>query len=185
MPANPEQAELQALGALIADFEGDGQDSKKLEYLKHRYAGFRRSEAAVLTDVKLSTINRWIKNDPRVAHFDNLVSTGNRRELRKEVLEEEWYRNFHLVILQDAHILKKASGLLEEEVTEILPNGKTRRVTICPPMTKADWDRFGQMRKMYNMDAWATIEKVVKGEDKNFNIASVIMNIQNNHHAPA
>ena len=39
-----------------ADFEGDGQDEKKLTYLKHRYAGFRQREAAVLVGVKQQVI---------------------------------------------------------------------------------------------------------------------------------
>lgn len=176
-PETSEQAEIEALGALIADFEGDGQDENKLTYLKHRYAGFRQREAAVLTGIKTSTIKRWIKDDPRVAHFDNQVSTGNRRTLRREVLQEEFFRNFHLAVQHDAYLFKKANGLLQETVTEVLPDGRRKQTVISPPMTKVDWEQYNQIRKFYTVEAWNTVEKVAKGQTTELTIDQLILNI--------
>ena len=176
-PASPEESELEALGALIADFEGDGQDENKLTYLKHRYAGFRQRESAILTGIKQSTIKRWIKEDPRVAHFDQLVSTGNRRELRKQVLQEEWFRNYHLVAARDSYILRKVHGMLEEVVDEVRLDGSLKKTTISPPMTKQNWEEYAALRKTYSTEAWKTIESVVKGTDGEFNIHTLILGI--------
>ena len=103
-PVNDAGAENDALVSLMAEFSESG-DTTKVSYLKHRYAGFTRKEAATLAGVKITTTNKWLKEDSRVAHFDNLVSTGKRRELRKDVLQEEWFRNFYLVLERDKYIL--------------------------------------------------------------------------------
>ena len=186
-PAGPEQAENDAFASLIAEFD-NATDTRKIDYLKHRYAGFGKKDSATLAGVKLATANGWIKNDPRVAHFDNQVSTGKRRELRKDVLQEEWYRNFHLVIEQDAYILKKVHGLLEEPFLDINSAGEQVTRMGSPPMTKRDWDYFSQMRKMYTPDAWASIEKAVSGQDTIFNISEFVLNMPTNqqiNNAPA
>lgn len=179
-PANPEQGEGDAFTSLIAEFNDVGQDARKIDYLKHRYAGFNRKESATITGVKLSTVNQWIKNDPRVARFDQLVTTGKRRELRKDVLQEEWYRNFYLVLQRDGYVLKKVHGLLEEPYLEIDGNGKQHTRTGSPPMTKQDWDYYSQMRKMYTPDAWSSIEKVISGQGGTFNINEFILNMGQN-----
>ena len=161
-PANPEQGEGDAFTSLIAEFDDVGQDARKIDYLKHRYAGFNRKESATITGVKLSTANQWIKNDPRVARFDQLVTTGKRRELRKDVLQEEWYRNFYLVLQRDGYVLKQHTRMGS------------------PPMTKQDWDYYSQMRKMYTPDAWSSIEKVISGQGGTFNINEFILNMGQN-----
>lgn len=179
-PANPEQGEGDAFTSLIAEFDDVGQDARKIDYLKHRYAGFNRKESATLAGVKLFTSNRWIKDDPRVARFDELVTTGKRRELRKEVLQEEWYRNFYRVLLRDGYVLKKVHGMLEEPYLEIDINGKQHTRMGSPPMTKQDWDYYSQMRKMYTPDAWSSIEKVISGQGGTFNINEFILNMGQN-----
>jgi hypothetical protein len=178
-PAGPEQAEYEALTSLIAEFD-DAADARKIDYLKHRYAGFNRKESATLAGVKLPTSNKWLKEDPRVARFDELVSTGKRRELRKDVLQEEWFRNFALVMKRDAYILKKVHGLLEERVLDIDIHGARAWRTGSPMMTKSDWDEYTHMRKMYTPDAWASIEKAISGKGIEFNIAEFVLNMPNN-----
>ena len=177
-PAGPEQAENDAFASLIAEFD-NANDARKIDYLKHRYAGFGKKDSATLAGVKLATANKWIKEDPRVTHFDNQVSTGKRKELRKDVLQEEWFRNFHLVIERDAYILRKVHGLLEEPFLDINMAGEQVTRTGSPPMTKRDWDYYSQMRKMYTPDAWASIEKVISGQGNVFNIAEFVLDLSN------
>ena len=178
-PANPVDAENDAFQSLVAEFDSE-QDARKIDYLKHRYAGFTRKESATITGVKASTANKWIKEDPRVARFDELVSTGKRKELRKDVLQEEWFKNFYLVIKKDAYIIRKAHGLLEEPYLEIKADGTRVQKMGSPSMLKADWDYFAQMRKMYTPDAWASIEKVISGQGGQFNIDQFVLNLAQN-----
>jgi transposase len=179
-PASPEQAENEALLSILAEFDSDPADARKIDYLKNRYAGFRRKEAATLVGVSIITVNKWIKLDTRVARYDALVSTGKRREFRKDVLQEEWFRNFYLVLRRDEYILKKVHGLLEESYLEVTASGKQTRKVGSPAMRKEDWDYFAQMRKMYTPDAWASIEKVLAGSQGQLNIAEFIINIARN-----
>mgnify|MGYP004448955605 CR=1 FL=1 len=179
-PNSPEQSENEALVSMLEEFSPDGADARKVDFLRGRYAGFRRKEAAKLAGVSLSTANKWIKEDNRVARYDDVVSTGKRREFRKEVLQEEWFRNFWLVLQRDAYILKKAHGLLEEPYLEVTANGSHVRKVGSPAMRKEDWDYYGQMRKMYTPDAWSSIEKVISGQHGQFNIAEFVLNLAQN-----
>jgi len=180
VPRSEEQAENDALSSLLNQFDGEGSDTRKVDYLKHRYAGFRRKEAATIAGLTIATINKWLKDDPRVAEFDNLVTTEKRKPLRKEVLQEEWYRNFYLVMQKDAYVLRKAHGLLEETILSIDSHGKQTRRVGSPVMQKADWDYYAQMRKMYTPEAWASIEKAMAGQTTTFNIAEFVLNMGHN-----
>ena len=175
------QAENQALTVMLEEFDLDGRDAAKISYLRNRYAGFNRKEAGTLAGVRISTVNKWLKLDPRVARLDNTLSTGKRQEFRKEVLREEWFRNFYLVLQRDAYVLKKVHGLLEEPYLEMNGKGQYVHKLGSPPMLKQDWDYFGQMRKMYTPDAWASIEKALAGPGTSFNIAELILNLQQNN----
>lgn len=179
-PSTPEQAETEALRSMMEEFTQDGADLNKVTYLKHRYAGFTRKESALLIGLTLTTVNGWIKKDTRVAEYELTMSTGKRRELRKGVLEEEWFRNFYLVLQRDAYVLKKVHGLLEEPYQEMRADGSTVTRHGSPAMRKEDWDQYTQLRKMYTPDAWATIEKVLSGQSGTFNIAELILNMSHN-----
>lgn len=179
-PANPEQAESTALMAMMTEFSGAGVDIRKLDYLKNRYAGFGQREAAKLSGVTTPTVNKWMKEDPRVAHYDGEVSTGSRKELRKEVLQGEWFRNFWLVLKRDQYILSKVHGLLDEPFLEVTADGRHITKRGSPSMRKEDWDYFSQMRKMYTPESWASIEKVISGNTGQFNIAEFVLNMASN-----
>tara|TARA_Y100000310_G_scaffold328215_1_gene396003 strand:- start:34759 stop:35361 length:603 start_codon:yes stop_codon:yes gene_type:complete len=176
-PTDSVQAETQALTVLLEEFDLDGRDAAKVDYLKNRYAGFNRKEAGTLAGVRISTVNKWLKLDPRVSRMDATLATGQRKEFRKEVLQEEWFRNFYLVLQRDAYVLKKVHGLLEEPYLEMTGNGQRIRKLGSPPMLKQDWDYYGQMRKMYTPDAWASIEKAISGPGTSFNISEFILNL--------
>lgn len=180
MPNTPEQAENDALLSVLAEFDSDGADARKVNYLKNRYAGFGRKESAILVGISLTTANGWIKRDARVTKYEEMVSSGKRRELRKDVLQEEWFRNFWLVLQRDAYILKKVHGLLEESYLEVTAVGAHIRKVGSPSMRKEDWDYFSQMRKMYTPDAWVSMEKVISGQPGQFNIAELILNMAQN-----
>jgi hypothetical protein len=177
---SPAQAESNALMSMLTEFSGVGTDTRKLDYLKNRYAGFGQREAAKLSGVTLPTVNKWRKDDPRVAHYDDEVTTGSRKELRKEVLQGEWFRNFWLVLKRDQYILSKVHGLLNEPYLEVTADGHHIRKMGSPSMRKEDWEYFSQMRKMYTPDAWASIEKVIGGGSGQFDIAQFVLNMANN-----
>lgn len=179
-PTSNEQAETQALTALLGEFDPDGQDARKVSYLRNRYAGFNRKEAGILAGVRISTVNKWMKEDERVVRMDAVVSTGQRQEFRKEVLQEEWYRNFYLVLQRDAYVLRKVHGLLEEPYLEVGANGQLKQRMGSPPMQKQDWDYYSQMRKMYTPDAWASVEKALTSQAASFNIAAFVLNLAQN-----
>lgn len=171
------QAENQALEVMFSEFDPDSHDNHKVAYLRNRYAGFTRKEAGVLAGVRIGTVNKWLKEDERVTRMDAVVSTGRRQEFRKEILQEEWYRNFYLVLHRDAYVLRKVHGLLEEPYLEVSAKGVLKRKLGSPPMQKQDWDYYSQMRKMYTPDAWASIEKALTTRDTQFNIAGLILNL--------
>ena len=173
--ASPEQSEGDAFTSLIAEFSDTGADAHKVDYLRNRYAGFNRKDSATIAGVKIATSNKWLKEDPRVAHFDAIVTSGDRKSLRKDVISEEWYKNFWLLLKRDEYVFKKVHGMLEEPYLEIDINGQQKVKTGSPPMTKQDWDYFSQMRKMYTPDAWASIEKVLAGQSSTFNINEFIL----------
>ena len=79
---NDEAAELDSLASLMGEFDSEA-DLRKIDYLKHRYAGFTRKESAKLAGVNLATSNKWLKEDPRVKHFEGLVTTDKRKALKK------------------------------------------------------------------------------------------------------
>ncbi len=178
-PNTHEAAELDALASLLTEFDSDA-DSTKVDYLKHRYAGFTRKESATLAGVKVATSNKWLKDDPRMSHFDDLVNTEKRKSLRKEVLQESWGRNFYLVLKKDEYILRKAHGLLEEPVLRIALDGSQKWSTGSPQMTESDWDYYKNMRKTYTPESWKAIEATMAGQGAQFNIATFILNQQNN-----
>ncbi len=180
-PASPEQAEQQALASMLAEFDDTGVDARKIQYLQHRYAGFGKKESATLAGVKTGTVSNWMKFDPRMVLYDGLVSTGQRKQMRKDVLQEEWYKNFYLVLNRDGYILKKVHGLLDEDIWAYNTAGKLVKVKGSPPMTKEDWDYFTAMRKMYTPDAWDKIEKVVSGKGGDFNIDTFIVQTNQTH----
>ena len=178
-PVDSTQDENQTLTAMLSEFDGDGKDAEKVDYLKHRYAGFNRKESATLAGRTITTINKWLKEDSRVASMDLIVGTGQRREFRREVLTEEWFRNFYLVLQRDGYILKKVHGLLYEEILETSTTSASgyKKGMGSPPMQKADWDYFAQMRKMYTPDAWASIEKAISKDSGQVDITSLILNL--------
>jgi hypothetical protein len=175
-PTSPEQVENDALLSMLGEFEAE-TDARKLNYLKHRYAGFTRKESATLAGVKIATSNTWLKEDPRVKHYDDIVTSGQRKGFRKEILHTEWSRNFWMILKQDERILKKVHGLLEEDILDVDIHGKRVVRRGSPMMRKEDWDYFSQMRKMYTPEAWSAIEKVMAGNTGQFNIHDFILNI--------
>ena len=177
LPAPGPEAETNTLEAMLHGFDADGQDKRKVDYLRHRYAGFTRKESGKLAGVTITTVNKWLKEDPRTKEADLLVSTGQRQGLRKEVLQEDWFRNFYLVLQRDSYLLRKSHGMLEEVVWERAANGTMVRRLGSPPMQKQDWEYFSQMRKMYTPDAWAAIEKAISKQGVQFNVAEFILNL--------
>ena len=179
--ASPEALESSAFVSLIAEFDETDQDHRKVEYLKHRYAGFTKKEASTLIGVNTGTVTRWANDDSRLEKYEREIGTMGRREIRKDVIQEEWYRNFYLVMKKDEQVLKKAHGMLDEPYLEMdVTTGELKRKTGSPPMTKDDWKYFSQMRKMYSPEAWASIEKVVTGGSGDFNISEFVLNIAQN-----
>jgi len=179
-PTTVQDEENQSLSSLMCEFDSDGQDARKIDYIRSRYAGFSRKEAGALAGVKIHTVNKWLKEDPRVTRMDTMVSTGQRKGLRKEVLQEGWYKNFYLVLQRDAYVLKKVHGILEEPYLEVDGHGRLVTKNGSPPMTKQDWDYYGQMRKMYSPDAWSSIEKALTSQSDTFNIEKLILNMAQN-----
>ncbi len=176
-PDDSIQDENRTLTALLSEFDPDGLDARKVDYLRHRYAGFNRKESGTIAGVKIVTVNKWLKEDPRVARMDAVVGTGQRRELRREIFQEEWFRNFYLVLQRDSYVLRKVHGLLEERVLETNSRGELVSSVGSPPMVKADWDYFAQMRKMYTPESWAAIEKAISGQSGQFNISTLILQL--------
>ena len=177
--ASAPEAESKSLEFVLQQFDVDGQDKRKVDYLRHRYAGFTRKESGGLAGVTIHTVNQWLKQDSRMGDADLSMVTGLRKELRREVLQEEWYRNFYLVLQRDAYVLKKVHGLLEEPILEQTGRGMVRK-TGSPPMQASDWKYYSEMRKMYTPESWAAIEKALSKQGNQFNIAELILNLGHN-----
>jgi len=182
-PVHGENSALITMLAMVGEFDDEGGDARKIDFLKHRYAGFGRKESAILAGVSGLTAKKWIKDDPRVAKYDDIITTGGRKEIRKEVLQEEWFRNFYLILRRDEYILKKVHGLLDEPFLEVTTDGKRTMKRGSPMMRKEDWDYYSQMRKMYTPESWASIEKAISGNSGQFDINQFILNLQVNNNA--
>ncbi len=171
-----------AVAGILPYYARENTNTNLRQFLEHRYAGFSRAEAAKLIGLTIQTINKHLKDTEGFREADEICSTGQRAELKKQVISGVFSRNMWLVMLQDHKILKKAHGLLEEDYVAFDDEGRPYKTFGSPPMEESDWDYFHKMRKLYSFDQWQIVEKLLAGDTKSedFSIQNFVMNIQQN-----
>jgi hypothetical protein len=144
------------------------RDDERARYLGYLACGFAIREA-------LHLINRskpWLSLARRDATFVDLETRipEIRKELSKEYIELEFYRNFRLILEKDYRILWKS--LNPEMVDVILSDGSTK--TVPASMPKQDHDYLVKIRAQYTPQQLQVIEAIASGKGDGFNFAQFV-----------
>ncbi len=147
------------------------RDDARARYLGYLACGFALREALQLCDRKKSWLS-WCRNDPTFVEIENNIPTI-RKELAKEYIELEFYRNFRLALEKDYRIFWKS--LHPDKMEVLTADGSTKEVNA--PMTKQEHDYLIKMRSQYGPQQLQIIEAIVSGQaSEEFNWARDIAN---------
>jgi len=148
-PRKPEQI---SIVSTIVPYDKD--DARSL-YFGYRSSGYSVREA-------LRTIDRgksWLSTcrlDPEFVKLEVRIPEF-RRELSKEYVELEFFRNFRMVMEKDYQVLRKS---LSKDPADIL--------------TKQESEYLLKLRTQYNPAQIQILEAIVKGEKGGFNFAQFV-----------
>ncbi len=132
------------------------RSSDKAKYLGFLACGLSVREALQLT----GRSKQWLSNCRHLyPGFEKFVELEERipefrRELSKEYVEIEFFRNFRLALEKDYRILKKSLG------SELL--------------TKQDHDYLVKLRSQYTPQALSILEAIVSGTGDGFNFSRFV-----------
>ncbi len=170
-PRGPEEdmpTEVAIAGALIPY----SRDDPKARYLGYLACGFAIRDALQLCDRKNPWLSWCRREDPRFAEIENNIPEI-RKQLAKEYIELEFYRNFRLALEKDYRIFWKSLHPDKMEVLKL--DGTTEEVNA--PLTKQEHDYLIKMRSQYGPQQLQIIEAIVSGtSSEEFNWARDIAN---------
>lgn len=104
--------------------------------------------------------------DPKFLELEGRVPEF-RKELAKEYVEIDFFRNFRLLLEKDYRIVK--ASLNPEKITVTLANGSDAEVDA--PMTRQDFEYLLKMRSQYTPQQMQILESVVHSNGDGFNFA--------------
>ena len=128
------------------------RDDERAKYLSYRSCGFSVREALHLTNRSQAVLSVWRHDDifndleQRVPEF--------RRELGKEYIEIEFYRNFRLALEKDYRVLSKS-------LSDV-------------PMTSMEHEYLLKCSSQYTPQQLQAIESVLESIDSGFNFAEFV-----------
>lgn len=125
-------------------------DDEKALYLGYRASGLSIRETCRMIGRSKQWLS-WCRNDPKFKELEGRIPEY-RRDLAKEYIELEFFRNFRLTLEKDYRILLKS---LHEPVL----------------MTKADTDYLLKMRSQYSPQQIQILEAIVKGDGSGMDFA--------------
>jgi len=128
------------------------RDDDKALYLGYRASGFSIREALKLVDKHKSTLSVW-RRDEVFAGLEYRIPEF-RKELSKEYIEIEFFRNFRLVLEKDYRVLQAS---LNKEI-----------------LSKADHDYLLKLRSQYTPMQLQILESVVTGSGDGWNFAQFV-----------
>jgi len=128
------------------------RDDARCRYLGYRACGFSIREALqVITHSKQWLT--WCRTDPQFKELEDRIPEF-RKELSKEYIEIEFFRNFRYALEKDYRVLKQS---LTDE-----------------PMPKQDHDYLLKLRSQYTPQQLQILEAIVSGTDGGFNFAKFV-----------
>jgi len=138
------QSEIQlASQALAPFFPADVNGERKAEYLSYRFTGFTVREAVALSHLHEWDPRRWRQRDPVFADLEQQATGPRRGEIRREVLQNLFLRNYRRVLEKDAQVIEHS---LSEPDT----------------MSKGDFDYLVRMRAHYTPQQLQILEGLLK-----------------------
>ncbi len=129
----------------------------RAKFLGYRACGMSIREALQLVGKSKPTLSFWRK-DPIFVETENRIPEY-RKELSKEYVEIEFFRNFRLALEKDYRILTRALN----------PPKDAQGFEI--PMTKQDHDYLIKMRSQYSPQQLQVLEVIISGNGSGFNFA--------------
>lgn len=134
------------------------RDDSKCRYLGYRACGFSIREALQVLSLTKQWLT-WCRREPQFVQLENNIPTF-RKELSKEYIEIEFFRNFRYTLEKDFQVLKnslKKDGFGNSDV-----------------MSKQDHDYLLKLRSQYTPQQLQILEAVVSGTDGGTNFARFI-----------
>lgn len=132
------------------------KDDNRARFLGYLACGFSVEEALYMLGLKLDWLEEQ-RQDDSFSYFE-LHMPEIRKELSREYIELDFFRNFRLVLEKDYRVLRKALELDDMAI-----------------MTNQDHQYLLKMRSAYNPQQLQILEQVMKGVGgSDFNFAKVV-----------
>ena len=148
------------------------KDDNRARYLGYLACGFMPEEALYMLGLTMS----WLEGVRAEDDFSTyeLQVPEIRKQLSKEYMEIDFFRNFRMVLAKDEMVLKTSLGMLKDEDGEVVQ------------MKPYDQQYLLKMRSTYTPQQLQIIEQVIRGTGGDFNFAKVMaenQDIAKSHHA--
>lgn len=128
------------------------RDDARCRYLGYMACGFSIREALNMIDHSKQWLS-WCRRDEQFVQLENNIPNF-RKELSKEYVEIEFFRNFRYALEKDYRVLKQSLS--------------------AEPMGKQDHDYLLKLRSQYNPQQLQILEAIVSGTDGGFNFAKFV-----------
>jgi len=135
------------------------RDDEKAGYLGYMCCGFSVREALHMVNRSKSALSEW-RHDQVFVDLENRIPEF-RKQLSREYVEIEFFRNFRLALSKDHQILKRSLGMSKN------PDGTVE------VMSKADNEYLLKLRSQYSPQQLQILEAFVSGDDSSFNWAKL------------
>ncbi len=134
------------------------RDDARCRYLGYMACGFSIREALKMIDHSKQWLS-WCRRDEQFVALENNIP-NYRKELSKEYVEIEFFRNFRYALEKDYRVLKASL------VTDNFGNSEQ--------MSKQDHDYLLKLRSQYTPQQLQILEAIVSGTDGGFNFAKFV-----------
>ena len=160
--SEPVPKEVAIAGALIPW----ARDDEKARYLGYLACGFSVREALHMIQRSKPSLSAW-RHDPTFKSLEDRIPEI-RKELAKEYIELEFFRNFRMALEKDYRVLKKSLEPAQQAVYDAAGN-----VTAVEdmPMSRQDHEYLMKLRSQYSPQQLQILEAIVSGTDSGFNFA--------------
>ena len=146
---NPDGSPETSIASSIIPYSRD--DSRAL-YLGYRASGLSIRETLHMIERSKSWLSMQ-RIDPEFVKLENNIPEY-RRELSKEYVEIEFFRNFRLVLEKDHRILNKSLNLKDDEM-----------------LNRQEHEYLIKLRSQYTPSQIQILEAIAKGDGSGFNFA--------------
>ena len=133
------------------------RDDDRARFLGYRACGMSLREALQLVGKSKATLSAW-RHDPLFVDLETRIQEF-RKELSKEYVEIEFFRNFRLALEKDYRILKASLNPKKDDAGNAVP------------MSRQDHEYLIKLRSQYNPQQLQILEAIVSGSGDGFNFA--------------